>query len=341
MGYVLPTYSLKITFNKKSSITLKAENGVSMEMLTNHHQIGESLGKMVQKYLDEEWIELPIHERIGDLISIMYCSAREDGVTDVGEFLTRTGTALEKEDLSEAFVGPWDVANKVADFLMYKMDRELSSCSGTPAKFDVDINHNNNDNNDFVVNTVTGIDNVLSPLGLGDYGHAMESLETEFSRYKLLKDFIDGNGRGWEDLSFAVSAILGYRLNGKSGSSSSSEIHSVVNILDNCTRDISLGPVDWEDFDSIPDLTNNSLRQTMLTRMMVDMPEDESSTDIAIDSLAGMEMHKIIKRGKDQNAKDKILLCKWLYIYDFLGGEFPPTKRYTPWHLREWGDDEE
>ena len=114
-----------------------------------------------------------------------------------------------------------------------------------------------------------------------------------------------------------------------------------MNILDNSTRDITLGPINWQDFQSIPDLTNPSLRQTILSRMMTDMPDDETSTDIVIDSLAGMEMHKIIKNGKDQNAKDKVLLCKWLYIYDFLGGVFPPKQRFTPWHLREWGDDEE
>lgn len=35
----------------------------------------------------------------------------------------------------EAFVGAWDVANKVSDFLMVRLDRELCSCAGDLSKY--------------------------------------------------------------------------------------------------------------------------------------------------------------------------------------------------------------
>ena len=44
---------------------------------------------------------------------------------------------MELIDMNEAFVGAWDVANKVSDLLMVRLDRELCDCSGDLSEFSV------------------------------------------------------------------------------------------------------------------------------------------------------------------------------------------------------------
>lgn len=39
------------------------------------------------------------------------------------------GSAMEKFDMGDAFVGAWDIANLVSDFLMERMGAETSGCS--------------------------------------------------------------------------------------------------------------------------------------------------------------------------------------------------------------------
>ena len=54
------------------------------------------------------------------------------------------GTGLESVNMGDSFVNAWDVANKVSDLLMVKMDRELCDCAGDMNKY---ITMNSNDGN--------------------------------------------------------------------------------------------------------------------------------------------------------------------------------------------------
>ena len=49
--------------------------------------------------------------------------------------MINVGTGLESVKMGDAFVNAWDVANKVSDLLMIKMDRELCDCAGDMSKF--------------------------------------------------------------------------------------------------------------------------------------------------------------------------------------------------------------
>ena len=58
--------------------------------------------------------------------------------------MINVGTGLESVKMGDAFVNAWDVANKVSDLLMIKMDRELCDCAGDMSKF---MNKEGSDNN--------------------------------------------------------------------------------------------------------------------------------------------------------------------------------------------------
>jgi hypothetical protein len=46
----------------------------------------------------------------------VYEVERMRGVNDLGEILMLMGFSFEKFDMQDAFIGPWDVANKVGLF---------------------------------------------------------------------------------------------------------------------------------------------------------------------------------------------------------------------------------
>lgn len=96
------------------------------------------LSESVREWLDEEWIEQDCHQRIGKRVADAYRSARQDGITEIGDLLVRVGTELggngptaasTVDDFFEAFVGPWDVANYVSDILVQQETGEKSCCS--------------------------------------------------------------------------------------------------------------------------------------------------------------------------------------------------------------------
>ena len=93
---------------------LSAENGVSMDGLHLHQEDAAWVGDTVQSWLDQEFIVLPVHRKISEVVQRVYLEQRKSGVNDLGEMLMKIGSSLEAFDLEDAFVGPWDIANKVA-----------------------------------------------------------------------------------------------------------------------------------------------------------------------------------------------------------------------------------
>ena len=92
---------------------LGAENGVNMGSMTLHLEDAEWLGDTIRSWLDSEFIALPVHKKISERVQAAYVEERSKGVDDLGEMLMRVGSSLEETDFEDAFVGPWDIANKV------------------------------------------------------------------------------------------------------------------------------------------------------------------------------------------------------------------------------------
>lgn len=64
------------------------------------------------------WIEQEDHVRVASVAARVYVEERDAGVVDIGRILMKIGGEMEKVDMGECFVGPWDVANMAADVLM-------------------------------------------------------------------------------------------------------------------------------------------------------------------------------------------------------------------------------
>ncbi len=98
--------------------------GVPLTSLKEFEEDGEYISASICKFLDEEWIKQDIHQKLGEECKALYIKGRkEGGIHDLGEMLMEIGSELEKFDMVDAYVGPWDVANTVSDLLMARLGR--------------------------------------------------------------------------------------------------------------------------------------------------------------------------------------------------------------------------
>ena len=103
---------------------------------------------------------------------------------------------------------PWDIANKASDMLMLRLDRELCSCAGNMTKFQTgDIS-----SAIFLVREVSTVpvSSRYATVDLATLEKAAVELSDEFSRYKLLRDFTDGE-LPWKFMHPAIALTLGLR----------------------------------------------------------------------------------------------------------------------------------
>ena len=122
-------YFAKAPLPLRRWLPLRAENGVSMDGLSLHQEDALWIGETVQSWLDQEFIALPVHRKIGEMVRSVYLKQRGDGVNDLGEMLMKMGSSLETFDLEDAFVGPWDIANKVRCLMAsLTLSFELDDC---------------------------------------------------------------------------------------------------------------------------------------------------------------------------------------------------------------------
>lgn len=82
------------------------------------------LANEITSWLDEEWRSTTtkyVHTEIGQRIAQIYVRQRMEGEDDLSSVLLAIGSELEGMDLSDAFVGPWNVANKTSELLLKKL----------------------------------------------------------------------------------------------------------------------------------------------------------------------------------------------------------------------------
>lgn len=272
------------------------ENGVSLSKLIDHESEADFLRWSVQEWLDKEFIVQPVHERIGSRCGEIYLSYRNLGVNDLGEMLIAVGTQLEGTDFGPAFVNPWDVANKVSDLLMVRMQRELCECSG-------DLSW---------ALAYTEGQGAAKPLS-----ETAIFLSSEFQRYRFLQSFLEGDVP-LRSIVPIMALSLGFR-DGPVGTPP--------------TQDPALSPLCWERLLRPPDFANLG-DDTLDARLADDLPEDSGGVDIALESLIGLESYKIMKKQAEtqRDAARRIVLAKWLYAFNFFS-DFPHTERFVPAHL--------
>lgn len=100
------------------------EDGVKLPKFNSRESLEEEvewLEDRIREWLDQEWKQekpQPIHAKIGMRAAQIYSRQRMEGEDDLSSVLIAIGSELEGMDFSDAFVGPWNVANKTAEFLL-------------------------------------------------------------------------------------------------------------------------------------------------------------------------------------------------------------------------------
>jgi len=78
------------------------------------------LGRTIANWLDDDWCPQQCHQDIGAALSAAYLKQREAGKHEATSILLQLSTDLGPVDFSEAFVNPYDIANKALECLLFK-----------------------------------------------------------------------------------------------------------------------------------------------------------------------------------------------------------------------------
>lgn len=98
------------------------------------------LAGIIRLWLDEEWTPLEVHRDLGAAAAALYVGLREAGAEgDVADIVLGLGQGLAAGfNFREAFVGPFDVANKVVEILMIKRSGANVCCVSEAQRADLD-----------------------------------------------------------------------------------------------------------------------------------------------------------------------------------------------------------
>ncbi len=93
------------------------------------------LGRTIASWLDDDWCPQECHQAIGDALCAAYLKQREAGRHEATSILLQLSTDMSTADFSEAFVNPYDVANKALECLMFKNGIAVCCQSDQDQKF--------------------------------------------------------------------------------------------------------------------------------------------------------------------------------------------------------------
>lgn len=262
---------------KGSGLAAAPVSSIDLARLPDLQGDAAYLRAAVKKWLDDEYIVQPVHDKIGQQCGDIYVVTRQRGVTDLGECLLDVGTALERVPFENAFVNAWDVANKVADLLMSRMDSPPSPASSTAAPA------------------------LLTAAALAN---AIEELPTEFSRYTLLQRLLDREVP-LEAVVPIAAVCLGFRA-----------VPQGPGLPETLQQLPEVAAFGWEGLTSLPDFSNLA-DEALASRIALDLPEDSGGVDVVVEAITGIEMYAQMQRSSDPDTRRRVLVTKWLYTQNF------------------------
>jgi hypothetical protein len=249
------------------------------------------LARAVQLHLDQEWLPQACHEQIGaEVASIYLSSAVERGVTDLNELVMDVGTGLESFDMGDAFVGAWDVANVVSDFMIAYMGLETAACSFKLPEG--------------LTDTAAA---AVAVTFTADEAQALSfALDGEFERYRWLGKFME-ELVGWEEANRIMAISIGYMPAAESGGA----------LDDSAVADVwrSRGTAGAPDFST--ELSVLAIAEAQLPQH----PDDQEAMEDFLEVVYGEEAKKMADANTDADSEEyrrRAVVFKWLYNNDFL-----------------------
>jgi len=123
------------TVRRPKSTTTRLNMVVSITLTSisdDHERVGEEMKGSIRRWLDDEWMEQEVHARMGECVKRSYVKSRAAGHDDLMTVFVQVADDLEaswQEFDQDAFVGNWDVANYVSDYLTALTGSERCECS--------------------------------------------------------------------------------------------------------------------------------------------------------------------------------------------------------------------
>lgn len=119
--------------HQSNLVMLAGSNAASTGVLLPPMEKGEPawMAFVILRYLDEEWVEQPVHQLIGDAVGRIYEESRAAGDNDLITVVAKLAHGLKEmwgpAGFSEAFEGPIEIANRVAELLMLRQGHTVLS----------------------------------------------------------------------------------------------------------------------------------------------------------------------------------------------------------------------
>jgi hypothetical protein len=272
--------------------------------------IGEErqwLAGAVTAWLDAEWCTpepAPIHASIGERVAQIYVRQRMEGEDDLSGVLLAIGQELEAFDMSDAFVGPFNVANKVADLLLseragpretvpeYKRDPRAPVWSEERAR---DVATRRRQQRDGADREPSARDPTAAP--------RPPSLADKFDRFMFLKQILDGSASS-EVVSGALALVVGFEYD------AASRTWSGANVKDDFFRAYGDCPS--------RDVLVDAAAVGHLSARIAEGDDDGArgeALNVVIEAMHGTELTKIMRNQGDADFARREVLAKFLHMF--------------------------
>ncbi|CAM9980759.1 unnamed protein product [Ectocarpus fasciculatus] len=270
------------------------DGGVMLPPAETADEYAAFLSESIREHLDDEWIEQECHKGIGEEVARLYLAAFEKGDTDMTTLVLDIGSAMEQYDMGDAFVGAWDIANLVSDFLMEKMGAETSGCSAKAPK------------------TLPSAGSDAFRLTSNKVEQMQADLTSDFARYRFLLDLMEGN-TDWEQANTIMAVYQGYAAEGEEEEGGRPGVRRGWSaVFPGATP---------------PDLSS---AEGWVEALQADFPDDPDLLDgleVIVETVYGGEAKRLHQGDPDNGIPPEPLylrrstLCKWLYLVGFLSDD--------------------
>jgi hypothetical protein len=261
------------------------------------------LARSITSWLDDEWVQDPpasVHVDIGAAVGRIYARQRMEGEDDVAGVLLAIGTELEAFDMRDAFVGPFNVANKAAELL-------IASCCGdrNPARGDGWVRGPDDPvwtAADEERRRATGAAEYIQPAGVVAAPVPL-MLRDRFERYVFMQRLLDGSA-DLQTLAGVVAVTAGFAWDSAADTWSA----------DGGTLDCFIQYGDVPPTDVLGDAP-------LIARLEAFLAEDDETgvkseaLNVVVDVMGGAEMVRILRAEKDEDFRRREVVAKFLHMY--------------------------
>jgi hypothetical protein len=229
-----------------------------------------------------------------------------EGEDDLAGILLAIGQELQTFDMSASFVGPFNVANKVADLLLSRR----SPSAPPDLKPDPALNSRGSGEEpaDLADQQSNSHESPASDSGAADAaklrsGPVAPSLMDQFARHKFMMDVLDGTA-GSAEISGVIALVLGFKLDVTTGT------WSAQDVSDPFFAKFASGPPQ----DILAD-DESLMRLESRFREGDDDGRVAEGLDVVVETYHGSELTKIQREAGDDDFRRREIVAKYLHMF--------------------------